>query len=174
MGTQYSFFFHFLCSVSFSLDHLVEGSSDTLEYENLFVICLDRPPIFPTLHKCQNPMIVLIMQLSGTPPSAFQVPYDSFKEKFESSKVDSSDMHSSSGELQERKPKDLDYDFICFFLSTQRLELYRSIDFRCEDMLLGKKKNVWLVMPFMYIFLRYTFVGNYSFARIYFFKLSFL
>lgn len=33
---------------------------------------------------------------------------------------------------------DLDYDFLCFFLSSPRIDLYRSIDFRCEDMLSGK------------------------------------
>lgn len=78
------------------------------------------------------------MQSSGASPSAFQVPYDSFK-KSESGGVDMSD-GDSSGQLQKKDSKDLDYDFICFFLSTQRLDLYRSIDFRCEDMLLGKRK----------------------------------
>ncbi|GFP79623.1 tRNA dimethylallyltransferase 9 [Phtheirospermum japonicum] len=77
-----------------------------------------------------------ILKLSGAPPSAFQVPYNSFKEKFELSDSYASDTHSSNAELEEIKSKDLDYDFICFFLSTQRLDLYRSIDFRCEDMLL--------------------------------------
>ncbi|KAL8032034.1 hypothetical protein ABFS82_13G068100 [Erythranthe guttata] len=71
-----------------------------------------------------------ILKLSGASPSTFQVPYNSFKEKFESSEFD------STAESRERNIKDLDYDFICFFLSTQRLDLYRSIDFRCEDMLL--------------------------------------
>ncbi|KAL3635359.1 tRNA dimethylallyltransferase 9 [Castilleja foliolosa] len=77
-----------------------------------------------------------ILKLSGAPPSAFQVPYNSFKEKLESSDAYASDTHSSNADLEEIKSKDLDYDFICFFLSTQRLDLYRSIDFRCEDMLL--------------------------------------
>ncbi|KAL0710298.1 hypothetical protein Bca4012_017276 [Brassica carinata] len=35
------------------------------------------------------------------------------------------------------KHTDLDYDFLCFFLSSPRVDLYRSIDFRCEDMLSG-------------------------------------
>lgn len=68
-----------------------------------------------------------ILKSSGASPSAIEVPYNSFKEKLESSEAD---------ELHERKPKDLDYEFLCFFLSTQRLDLYRAIDFRCEDMLL--------------------------------------
>lgn len=100
-------------------------------------------------------MIVLIMQSSGTSPSAFPVPYNSFKEKSESSEAGLSDIHSSNGELQEKDSKDLDYDFVCFFLSTQRLDLYRSIDFRCEDMLLGKRKV--LAYGAFYI---YTYVGN--------------
>lgn len=81
------------------------------------------------------------MQLSGASPSSFKVPYNSFKEKFKSSEFDASGTHSSMVELQERNTKDLDYDFICFFLSTQRLDLYRSIDFRCEDMLLGNESS---------------------------------
>ncbi|KAL6535948.1 tRNA dimethylallyltransferase 9 [Orobanche hederae] len=78
-----------------------------------------------------------ILKLSGTPPSDFQVPYNSFKEKFRSSQVDASNTYSSDAEFQETRSKDLDCAFICFFLSTRRLDLYRSIDFRCEDMLLG-------------------------------------
>ncbi|KAL0306570.1 UNVERIFIED_CONTAM: tRNA dimethylallyltransferase 9 [Sesamum radiatum] len=77
-----------------------------------------------------------ILKSSGAPPSAFQVPYNSFKEKLESSEIDASDIKSSTSELNDSTSKDLDYDFICFFLSTQRLDLYRSIDLRCEDMLL--------------------------------------
>ncbi|KAK6134670.1 hypothetical protein DH2020_031595 [Rehmannia glutinosa] len=114
------------------LENFVEGNRYILKYENLFRNALDDPPIFSTLDECH----FLIVQSSGASPSAFQVPYNSFKEKLDSSKVYASDTHSSTAELQERKSKDLDYDFICFFLSTQRLDLYRSIDFRCEDMLL--------------------------------------
>ncbi|KAK6157336.1 hypothetical protein DH2020_011584 [Rehmannia glutinosa] len=80
-----------------------------------------------------------ILKSSGASPSAFQVPYNSFKEKLESSEA--SGPHSSTAELQERKSKDLDYDFICFFLSTQRLDLYRSIDF--DDGILSEAK--WLL-----------------------------
>lgn len=91
-----------------------------------------------------------ILKISGTSPSAFQVPYNSFKEKFESSgaRANTSDVHSSNDELQEKESKDLDYDFICFFLSTKRLDLYRSIDFRCEDMLLDDgilSESKWLL-----------------------------
>lgn len=80
----------------------------------------------------------LLKQSSGSPSSTFQVPYDTFREQLHSPVVDYSlDICSSNNGLQESKPKDLDYDFCCFFLSSQRLDLYRSIDFRCENMLSG-------------------------------------
>nr|GLL22704.1 tRNA dimethylallyltransferase 9 [Ipomoea trifida] len=77
-----------------------------------------------------------IIKSSGLSPSAFKVPYNSFKEQFDSGVTDTSDISSSTVGLQQSKEKDLDYDFLCVFLTTQRLDLYRSIDFRCEDMLL--------------------------------------
>lgn len=77
-----------------------------------------------------------IIKSSGLSPSAFKVPYNSFKEQFDSGVTDTSDISSSTDGLQQSKEKDLDYDFLCVFLTTQRLDLYRSIDFRCEDMLL--------------------------------------
>nr|QAU09260.1 isopentenyltransferase 9 [Streptocarpus rexii] len=77
-----------------------------------------------------------ILKSSGASPSAFPLPYNSFKEKSGSSEVEVLEMNSSTDELHDSKSKDLDFDFICFFLSTHRLDLYRSIDFRCEDMLL--------------------------------------
>ncbi|KAI7747324.1 hypothetical protein M8C21_021720 [Ambrosia artemisiifolia] len=77
-----------------------------------------------------------IIKSSGLPPSAFPVPYDSFKGQTASHSTDPGTDISTAGSLDE-KPKDLDYDFICFFLSTSRLDLYRSIDFRCEDMISG-------------------------------------
>ncbi|CAN1307283.1 tRNA dimethylallyltransferase 9, partial [Linum perenne] len=70
-----------------------------------------------------------IIKASGLPPSTFKVPYDSFKEKPISNSTDSS---SSGGDVDS---KDLDYEFLCFFLSSPRLDLYRSIDHRCEVML---------------------------------------
>ncbi|CAN6444256.1 unnamed protein product [Victoria cruziana] len=75
-----------------------------------------------------------IIKSTGSPPSAFPIPYDSFKEQMESSVSNPSpDTISSSNQPSE----DLDYDFICFFLSSQRTELYRMIDLRCEEMLKG-------------------------------------
>ncbi|KAK4781633.1 hypothetical protein SAY86_015735 [Trapa natans] len=78
-----------------------------------------------------------ILKSSGAPPSAFQIPYDSFRQKLDSSLEDSKPQVESSIVVEEIKSKDLDYDFLCYFLSTPRLDLYRSIDLRCEDMLLG-------------------------------------
>uniref|UniRef100_A0A5B6ZFN3 tRNA dimethylallyltransferase n=1 Tax=Davidia involucrata TaxID=16924 RepID=A0A5B6ZFN3_DAVIN len=79
-----------------------------------------------------------IIKSSGSPPSAFQVPYNSFKEQFDSHVTSCSfDINSSADGIQESKSENLDYEFFCFFLSSQRLDLYRSIDFRCEDMLSG-------------------------------------
>nr|XP_043628028.1 tRNA dimethylallyltransferase 9 [Erigeron canadensis] len=79
-----------------------------------------------------------IIKSTGLPPSAFPVPYDSFKGKVDSpSKEDSIDILTNIN--PDVKQKDLDYEFMCFFLSTSRTDLYRSIDLRCEDMISGDK-----------------------------------
>lgn len=83
--------------------------------------------------------ILFCLQSSGSPPSAFEVPYNSFREQLDSGVADAADVKNSADKLQQSNKKDLEYDFLCYFLSTNRLDLYRSIDFRCEDMLLGKK-----------------------------------
>lgn len=80
---------------------------------------------------------VLACQSSGSPPSTFQIPYDSFKEQTGPRETDYSNDGRISEDMLEPNPKDLDYEFICFFLSSNRLDLYRSIDIRCEDMLSG-------------------------------------
>ncbi|KAL5564444.1 hypothetical protein UlMin_027608 [Ulmus minor] len=80
-----------------------------------------------------------ILKSSGSPPSAFAIPYDSFRKQCDSTVRDSShDMNSSAEPTEDIKSKELDYDFMCFFLSSQRLDLYRSIDQRCEDMVSGR------------------------------------
>ncbi|EEF38103.1 tRNA dimethylallyltransferase 9 [Ricinus communis] len=79
-----------------------------------------------------------IIKATGSPPSSFQVPYDFFKEQLGTRLTESSLNANLAGDVSAKvKPKDLDYDFICFFLSSPRLDLYRSIDYRCEDMLSG-------------------------------------
>ncbi|XP_040365984.1 tRNA dimethylallyltransferase 9 isoform X2 [Rosa chinensis] len=78
-----------------------------------------------------------IIKSSGSPPSAFEVPYNSFRKECDSSVVDTNDISSSADVVEEVKSKELNYDFICFFLSNQRVDLYRSIDWRCEDMVSG-------------------------------------
>ncbi|KAL8131550.1 tRNA dimethylallyltransferase 9 [Apium graveolens] len=79
-----------------------------------------------------------IIKSSGSPPSAFHVPYDSFREPNSPNVDDHCSSSSLNNQPQEsRSPGDLDYDFSCFFLSSPRMDLYRSIDFRCEDMVSG-------------------------------------
>ena len=56
-----------------------------------------------------------IIKSSGSPPSSFPLP---------------SSINSES---------DLDYEFLCFFLSSPRLNLYRSIDLRCEEMVADER-----------------------------------
>ncbi|CAA7396030.1 unnamed protein product [Spirodela intermedia] len=70
-----------------------------------------------------------IIKSSGSPPSAFPVPYESFKKQL----ISSPSSQRSDGAADALRS--LDYDFICFFLSTPRLDLYRSIDLRCEEMI---------------------------------------
>ncbi|CAO2836215.1 unnamed protein product [Amaranthus hypochondriacus] len=91
-------------------------------------------PSFPTNNWYRLRRSLEIVKSSGSPPSAFQLPYDSFKEQFDSAVANDC---QNKDEIQGSRLKDLDYDFACFFLSSPRLDLYRSIDFRCEDMLLG-------------------------------------
>lgn len=78
-----------------------------------------------------------IIKSSGSPPSAFEVPYNSFRKECDSSVVDTHDISSPTDVVEEVKSKELDYDFTCFFLSSQRVDLYRAIDWRCEDMVSG-------------------------------------
>lgn len=98
-----------------------------------------------------------IWQSSGSPPSAFSVPYDSFRKQRDLIATDNSnDMNSSPDEVGEIESKELDYDFTCFFLSSQRLHLYRSIDYRCEDMLSGKSYLQYFFMVYLSSFICFT------------------
>ncbi|KAL1350056.1 hypothetical protein HN51_026512 [Arachis hypogaea] len=78
-----------------------------------------------------------IIKSSGSPPSAFRVPYDSFRKQDDFSVIDGSES-SEANTTEETNMSDLDYEFMCFFLSVQRLDLYKSLDYRCEEMLLGR------------------------------------
>lgn len=78
-----------------------------------------------------------IIRSSGSPPSAFSLPYDSFRGQPDSRLSGPSvDGTADLNNLQENPAKDLDYEFICLFLTSPRLDLYRSIDLRCEEMLM--------------------------------------
>ncbi|XP_078433407.1 isopentenyltransferase 9 [Wolffia australiana] len=62
-----------------------------------------------------------IVRSTGSPPSAFPLPHKT---------------HAA----------ELDYDFLCFFLSAPRLGLYRAIDRRCEEMVEGLlAEAAWLL-----------------------------
>ncbi|KAF8655935.1 hypothetical protein HU200_060891 [Digitaria exilis] len=69
-----------------------------------------------------------IIRSSGSAPSAFALPYNSFDEQHDTELVES----SADAKCEGRK---LDYDFFCIFLASPRIELYRLIDLRCEEML---------------------------------------
>ncbi|GLT47444.1 hypothetical protein SLA2020_211420 [Shorea laevis] len=80
--------------------------------------------------------VEMIIKSTGSPPSAFHIPYDSFKQQFDSSGTnDSHNLNPSRVVPEQVTAKELDYEFICFFLSSPRLDLYRLIDLRCEEML---------------------------------------
>ncbi|PWZ16296.1 tRNA dimethylallyltransferase 9 [Zea mays] len=70
-----------------------------------------------------------IIRSSGSPPSAFALPYDAFCEQHD---TDLTEAPSSAGNYEARE---MEYDFFCIFLASPRIELYRSIDLRCEEML---------------------------------------
>ncbi|RLN28947.1 hypothetical protein C2845_PM05G00440 [Panicum miliaceum] len=70
-----------------------------------------------------------IIRSSGSPPSAFALPYESFHEQHLDAELTEA---PADGNCEAGK---LDYDFFCIFLASSRVELYRSIDLRCEEML---------------------------------------
>ncbi|KAF8763055.1 hypothetical protein HU200_008905 [Digitaria exilis] len=69
-----------------------------------------------------------IIRSSGSASSAFALPYNSFDEQHDTEVAES----SADAKCEARR---LDYDFFCIFLASPRIELYRSIDLRCEEML---------------------------------------
>nr|AGT16524.1 isopentenyl transferase [Saccharum hybrid cultivar R570] len=69
-----------------------------------------------------------IIRSSGSPPSAFVLPYDAFCEQHD---TDLTEAPFAAGNCE---AKELDYDFFCIFLASPRIELYRSVDLRCEKM----------------------------------------
>lgn len=69
-----------------------------------------------------------VIRSSGSPPSAFTLPYNTFRQKHDTKLTEA----SAGGNCE---AQELDYDFFCIFLASPRIELYRSIDLRCEEML---------------------------------------
>ncbi|GLJ38670.1 hypothetical protein SUGI_0788280 [Cryptomeria japonica] len=79
-----------------------------------------------------------IIEAARVPRSSFPVPYDIFKEKEASiTTVSSFNNIYQEDETAKSSFTHLDYEFLCFFLSVQRTELYKKIDQRCEEMLIG-------------------------------------
>ncbi|XBI42459.1 tRNA dimethylallyltransferase 9-like [Triticum dicoccoides] len=70
-----------------------------------------------------------IIRSSGSPASSFTLPYSSFQKQQDTKLTDSPSDDATC------EAKELEYDFLCFFLACPRVELYRSIDLRCEEML---------------------------------------
>ncbi|KAM0913816.1 hypothetical protein ACQ4PT_011922 [Festuca glaucescens] len=70
-----------------------------------------------------------IIRSSGSPSSAFTLHYSSFQEQH-NTKITGSSVDDGTCEVNE-----LEYDFLCIFLACPRVELYMSIDLRCEEML---------------------------------------
>lgn len=79
-----------------------------------------------------------IIKAAGVPRSSFPVPYNSFKEQL-ASKITASSCNNplQEDETGQGSVTDLEYDFLCFFLSVPRTDLYKQIDQRCEEMLIG-------------------------------------
>ncbi|KAF0902203.1 hypothetical protein E2562_014443 [Oryza meyeriana var. granulata] len=74
-----------------------------------------------------------IIRSSGSPPSAFTLPYNAYNLNLQQRRL--TDQTDDASTDESCKPKELDYDFLCIFLACPRVELYRSIDLRCEEML---------------------------------------
>ncbi|KAL6603359.1 hypothetical protein ACP70R_043720 [Stipagrostis hirtigluma subsp. patula] len=70
-----------------------------------------------------------IIRSSGSPPSAFTIPYDTFRDQQQDTKLIDASTDTNC------EAKELDYDFLCIFLACPRVELYRAIDLRSEEML---------------------------------------
>uniref|UniRef100_A0A0E0AER5 tRNA dimethylallyltransferase n=1 Tax=Oryza glumipatula TaxID=40148 RepID=A0A0E0AER5_9ORYZ len=69
-----------------------------------------------------------IIRSSGSPPSAFSLPYNAYN-------LNHHRRLSLTNQADQPTELELDYDFLCIFLACPRVELYRSIDLRCEEML---------------------------------------
>ncbi|KAJ7521304.1 hypothetical protein O6H91_19G046900 [Diphasiastrum complanatum] len=77
---------------------------------------------------------LLIVKASGFPRSCFPHVGKSPKSKLVDSTA-STGHYSQDEQFSLTSTKDLDYDFRCYFLNNNRLDLYHTIDLRCEEML---------------------------------------
>lgn len=79
-----------------------------------------------------------IIKAAGVPRTSFPLPYDSLKGQVVSRITVSCSVSSDSeAETMQSFLTELDYDFLCFFISIKRTDLYKRIDQRCEEMLTG-------------------------------------
>lgn len=79
-----------------------------------------------------------IIKAAGVPRTSFPLPYDSLKGQVISRITVSCSVSSDAeAETMQSSLTELDYDFLCFFISIKRTDLYKRIDQRCEEMLTG-------------------------------------
>lgn len=79
-----------------------------------------------------------IIKAAGVPRTSFPLPYDSLKGQVVSRITVSCSVSSDAeAETMQSSLTELDYDFLCFFISIKRTDLYKRIDQRCEEMLTG-------------------------------------
>ncbi|KAL2652879.1 hypothetical protein R1flu_021007 [Riccia fluitans] len=77
-----------------------------------------------------------ILKISGRPQSSFPLPWVTAKESTAEVKTDSREPPLKSRQTPDAESsKLLDYDFQCYFMNIKRVDLYRRIDQRCEEML---------------------------------------
>jgi hypothetical protein len=153
------------------------GCNDVNVYVERLVSLIMK--LFDIYHQFTIYLYLLKWQSSGSPPSAFRVPYDSFRKQGDCRVADSSDsadMNTYNDAVKETADSaKLDYEFMCFFLSSDRLDLYRSIDCRCEDMLLGSYMNPihYMDHSFVHVYMctanQFMFTDNNAYNVFYFF-----
>ncbi|KAG6548363.1 hypothetical protein Mapa_010142 [Marchantia paleacea] len=74
-----------------------------------------------------------IIKISGRPQSSFPLPWA--RDSSVTGGTDSYGGALNPGQTSGSESTELDYDFQCYFMYTQRMDLYRRIDQRCEEML---------------------------------------
>ncbi|KAL3684672.1 hypothetical protein R1sor_002694 [Riccia sorocarpa] len=76
-----------------------------------------------------------ILKISGRPQSSFPLPWVTAKESSADVETDSGEPPLKPRQIPGTDGSELDYDFQCYFMYLKRVDLYRRIDQRCEEML---------------------------------------